>query len=189
MEVDVLESCRLFGARRRLRGFAAGSQFERWLGKSSSWFIPSVTLTTCKQAGTASLNICWPSTWVFWHSCSLRLHKMTNMMYDLIDWRSKGILPVGINQERRHHCSSSFSSYSSSYSSSSAYLLLLFSCCPNSACKPAAEVAAIWKIHSFKIQKPLIWDIPWSRLTRVKSFSNWRLSSWGDRGSIGGALG
>ena len=61
MEVDVLESCRLFGARRRLRGFAAGSQFERWLGKSSSWFIPSVTLTTCKQAGTASLNNCWPS--------------------------------------------------------------------------------------------------------------------------------
>ena len=40
--------------------------------------------------------------------------------------------------------------------------LFSFSCCPSSACKPATEVAAIWKIHSFKIQKPLILDIPWT---------------------------
>ena len=74
------------------------------------------------------------------------------------DWKSKGILLVGSHQERRHHSSSFFSSSSSSSSSS----FSCFSCCPNSACKPATEVAAIWKIHSFKIQKRLISDIPWT---------------------------
>ena len=43
------------------------------------------------------------------------------------------------------------------------------SSCPSSACKPATEVAAIWKIHSLQIQKALISKIPWSRLAGVKS--------------------
>ena len=34
------------------------------------------------------------------------------------------------------------------------------SSCPSSACKPATEVAAIWKIHSLQIQKALISKIP-----------------------------
>ena len=34
------------------------------------------------------------------------------------------------------------------------------SSCPSSACKPATEVVAIWKIHSLQIQKALISKIP-----------------------------
>ena len=82
----------------------------------------------------------------------------------------------GLRYECKHHLIFSASASTKGRTKSKSILPALFKCsstktdaipatnffssCPSSACKPATEVAAIWKIHSLQIQKALISKIP-----------------------------
>ena len=83
---------------------------------------------------------------------------------------------TGLRYECKQHLIFSASASTKGRTKSKSILPALFKCsstktdaipatkfsssCPSSACKPATEVAAIWKIHSLQIQKALISKIP-----------------------------